>query len=317
MIDQYKEKKMGTDFKKIIPKTMSTPEQLPASPEEEATWQEANRSFWEQNPMRYDWDQNLEFKEHTEDFYKEVDRRFFSNVSEFMPWNRIPFDNLIDFDTLGSKNVLEIGVGTGSHAQLLAAHAANFTGIDLTESAVKSTSERMRLLNLKAEILQMDAERLSFPDSSFDFIWSWGVIHHSSNTDQIMKEMYRVLKPGGKAVIMVYHRGLWNYYICGGLITGIFKGELFKTRSIFKTVQRHTDGALARYYTSQSWHDLAKSGGFKVDYLIVKGSKAELFPIPRGTLKNFLVRLTPNGISRFFTNRCKMGSFLISKITKT
>ena len=66
---------MGTDFKKIIPKTMSAPEQLPASPEEEATWQEANRSFWESNPMRYDWNEQLEFKEHTEDFYKEIDRK--------------------------------------------------------------------------------------------------------------------------------------------------------------------------------------------------------------------------------------------------
>ena len=61
---------------------------------------------------------------------------------------------------------------------------------------------------------------------------------------------------------------------------------------------------------------MVKSGGFKVDYVIVKGSKTELFPIPRERLKNLLVKLMPNGISRFFPNRCKVGSFLISKISK-
>jgi ubiquinone/menaquinone biosynthesis C-methylase UbiE len=307
---------MKTNFKEMMPKTMKAPEQLPESLEEGVIWQKANRSFWEQNPMRYDWDKNLEFKEHSKGFYEEIDSRFFSNVSEFMPWRRIPFDNLIDFDTLNSKDVLEIGVGNGSHAQLLAANAANFTGIDLTESATKSTSVRMSLLKLEAKILQMDAENLSFSDASFDFIWSWGVIHHSSNTDQILNEMYRVLKTGGQSVIMVYHRGWWNYYICGGLIMGIVLGNFFKTRSIFKTVQQSTDGALARYYTPKSWQNLAQAHGFKVDYVKVKGSKAELFPIPKGRLKAFLMSLMPNRISRFFMNRCNMGSFLISRITK-
>jgi len=301
---------------KLAPEEFIKPEQLPHTAEEAIKWQDANRSFWESHPMRYDWKEDIGHNEYTKEFYHEIDQRFFSNVYEFMPWKTIPFDTLIDFENLKQKKMLEIGVGNGSHAQLLAKAAGSYTGIDLTSYAVHSTSERLKLLNIQSEILQMDAEKMSFQDSSFDFIWSWGVIHHSSNTKQILQEIYRILKPGGEAIIMVYHRGWWNYYICGGLIRGIIMGDIFKTRSLSRTVQRHTDGALARYYTPSSWRKLVEELEFKVDYIIVKGSKAELFPIPSGKIKSTLMSLVPNAITRFLTNQCHMGSFLISKIVK-
>ena len=127
-----------------------------------------------------------------------------------MPWSRIPFDPLIDFEALRGMDVLEIGVGSGSHASLLARHARSFTGIDLTEYAVKSTRERFSRFELAGRIERMDAERMEFADGSFDLIWTWGVIHHSSNTRKILQEMHRVLRPGGKATTMV-QRNLWNY----------------------------------------------------------------------------------------------------------
>ena len=64
----------------------------------------------------------------------------------------------------------------------------------------------------------MDAEQLQFPDSSFDLIWTWAVIHHSSNTRRILEEMRRVLRPGGKAIVMVYHRTFWEYYVQGAVL---------------------------------------------------------------------------------------------------
>jgi len=232
-----------------------------------------------------------------------------------MPWRKVPFDALIDFENLRTRNILEIGVGNGSHAQLLATYAGSYTGIDLTSYAAESTSKRLNINNLKADIMQMDAEKLSFPDETFDFIWTWGVIHHSSNTKQILKEMHRVLKPGGEAIVMVYNRGWWNYYICGGLIHGIIFGKYFKDGSLFKIMQGITDGALARYYTPTSWNMLVQDF-FQVKYIIVKGSKSELFPIPGGRIKNTIMRIIPNAITRFLTNKCRMGSFLISKIEK-
>ena len=142
--------------------------------------------------MRYDWKETVKFEEFSEAFYKAIDGRFFENVYETMPNHRIPFDNLIDFAGLGTKNVLEIGVGNGSHAQLLATHAGSFTGIDITDYAIQSTKKRIEVFGLTANITRMGTEHMAFKDSTFDFLWSWGAIHHSSNAEQIVKEIYRV-----------------------------------------------------------------------------------------------------------------------------
>ncbi|MCX7177141.1 MAG: class I SAM-dependent methyltransferase [Proteobacteria bacterium] len=305
----------GNDHTRSVPRTFDSPEKIPSSKDEAQEWQHANRSFWESTPMRYDWKEDVEHTEGSKEFFEEIDRRFYGNVRPFMPWTRIPFDNLIPFEDLKHKSVLEIGVGMGSHASLLAAHALSYTGIDLTDYAVKMTTARMKLLERDADIRRMDAEAMEFPDSTFDFIWSWGVIHHSSNTRRILQEMHRVLKSGGQAVIMVYNRGWWNYYICGGLINGLLRGGIFKFGSLAKAIQANTDGALARYYSAQSWTILA-SEYFDVNHVVVAGPKTDVFPIPGGRFKKALMRLIPDWATRFLTNQCRMGGFLISKLVK-
>jgi ubiquinone/menaquinone biosynthesis C-methylase UbiE len=308
--------KTGLTLGSAAPITFAKPEQLPSDSQEARQWQDANRSFWEKHPMRYDWNKEVGHEPFTVSFYKEIDMRFFSNAHEYMPWRKIPFDALISFDGLKQKNVLEIGVGSGSHAQLLATHSGSFTGIDLTRYAVKSTSERFRLFDIPGNIFQMDAEKMSFADSIFDFVWSWGVIHHSSDTQKIVGEIFRVLKPGGEATLMVYHRGWWNYYILHGLLHGIVLGDLFRSWSLSKAVQNSTDGAIARYYTLASWHSLIQGAGLKVKNASVKGQKSDLFPLPQGKLKSSLMRIVPDRFTRFLTNQCRMGQFLISTIVK-
>lgn len=162
----------------------------------------------------------------------------------------------------------------------------------------------------------MDAESMEFDNDSFDYIWTWGVIHHAANTETILKEMRRVLKPGGIAVTMVYHRGVWNYYILGGLLHGIVKGDLLKTGSLHKTVQKHTDGALARYYSAREWCWLCNKY-FDVKKILVYGSKAEIVPLPAGKIKSAVLTCIPNPLSRFLTNQCRFGSFLVSVLEKS
>ncbi len=145
-----------------LPQGFSHPTALPASGDEARGWQDANRSWWESHPMRYDWKDGIPYEEFSKEFYAEIDRRFFSAVELYAPCKKIPFDWLIDFDSLGTKDVLEIGVGNGSHAQLLAEHAKSFTGIDLTEYAVKSTSERMRVFGLAGQWNKWTPSRWSF-----------------------------------------------------------------------------------------------------------------------------------------------------------
>lgn len=110
------------------------------------------------------------------------------------------------FETFKDKKTLEIGVGLGSDHMLLAQSGAILTGIDLTERAIGHTKRRFELLGLDSNLLRADAENLPFEDDTFDMIYSWGVIHHSPNTPQVVDEMHRVLKDRGICKIMIYHK---------------------------------------------------------------------------------------------------------------
>src|SRR5262249_31952063 len=146
-------------------------------------------AWWEAAPMRYDWRQELVETPGSESYFKEIDRRFLASARSFLPWCKIPFDNIIPFDDLRDMDVLEIGVGQGTHAQLLASHCRSFTGIDITVAATTMTTKRFQLFNIPGTVLQMDAEYMEFPNNSFDYVWSWGVIHHSADTQRVLKEI--------------------------------------------------------------------------------------------------------------------------------
>jgi ubiquinone/menaquinone biosynthesis C-methylase UbiE len=104
------------------------------------------------------------------------------------------------------KKVLEIGVGLGADHQTFAAAGAQLTGIDLTERAVAHVRRRLALFGLTSSLASGDAERLPFPDATFDIVYSWGVIHHSPDTQKAVGEIHRVLRESGNAKVMIYHR---------------------------------------------------------------------------------------------------------------
>ena len=117
------------------------------------------------------------------------------------------------------RDVLEIGVGMGAdHLEWAKSKPRSLSGVDLTTRAVAFTRERLGLHGLESRLEVADAERLPFPDASFDIVYSWGVLHHSPDTPRAIAEVARVLRPGGVAKIMVYHRSsivgyvLWLRY---------------------------------------------------------------------------------------------------------
>lgn len=128
-----------------------------------------------------------------------------------------------DFDAARGRQVLEIGVGLGADHQCFAEAGAHVYGIDLTPRAVEHTRRRLHAFGLGSSLDVGDAERLYFPDNRFDIVYSWGVIHHSPDTAAAAREIYRVLKPGGVAKVMIYHAWsmvglmLWlRYALLGG-----------------------------------------------------------------------------------------------------
>ena len=214
--------------------------------------QTKNREWWETRPMTYDWEGTRHAEEGTLEWFKALDSEFWSISQEFAhpgyPHCR-PFSALINYNELAGKKVLEIGCGMGAQALVFAEAGAIVTAVDLTERAVKMSNLRFKLFGIRnAQAQQADAERLPFPDGEFDFVWSWGVIHHSSHTDDIVKEIHRVLKDNGTAKIMIYHKNSTRYYI-HGLYHGIFLLKFLKHRSLYAVNMTFTDGYVARHYT--------------------------------------------------------------------
>jgi ubiquinone/menaquinone biosynthesis C-methylase UbiE len=291
------------------------PVQLPASGDVAKGWQEANKSWWEKTPMRYDWRESIEYPAGTKEYYDEVDRRFLSAVRHYLPWSGKPFETLIPYEKLKKLDVLEIGVGQGTHAQLIAKYAKSFTGIDLTERASSSTRTRFDLAGLHGNICQMDAETMSFDDKCFDFIWSWGVIHHSSNTENVLREMHRVLRPGGSATVMVYYRSFVQYYLIGGIARGLLRREFWTIGDIHQINQAATDGALARYFSKRDFKKMLGSL-FEIEDISVIGQKPDAIPLPNGKLKAFLIDHLPDAVTRFITDRLHLGTFLVAKIKR-
>ena len=265
--------------------------------------------------MRYDWKEELQAPEFSAESYQEIDRRFFREALRYLPPRQQPFDPIVPFEQLPLWDVLEIGVGSGTHSQLLAPHCRSFTGIDLTEYAIRSTRKRFEVFGLKGDIRQMDAERMTFPDAWFDFIWAWGVVHHSANTGQVLAEMHRVLRPGGRATVMVYHRSFLYTYLFAALIRGLVCGG-FRKHSLHELVQLHTDGAIARFYLPREWKALVENRGFVLEKACIMGQKSEIFPLPAGRLKDFLMSIVPDALARFVTNTCRQGSFLVTTLRR-
>lgn len=119
----------------------------------------------------------------------------------------------VGFEKTTGLRVLEIGCGCGSEAELFARAGARYTAVDLTKAAVSLTRRRFQLAELEGCFLQGDAESLPFANGSFDFVFSHGVLHHTPDTARTIREIYRVLSPGGRAVIMLYHRNSFNYQV--------------------------------------------------------------------------------------------------------
>ena len=295
--------------------------------EPEKNAQKGNKDWWESNPMTYQFendnitDDTTGFsrvpdgpQDLTKVWFLEVDKIFFDMASEFAhsESNRsVPFSGLIDYRFLKGKRVLEIGCGMGSHSALISKYAAELVSIDLTAKAVETTNKRFEVFGIEnAKAVQVDAEDMPFEDNSFDFVWSWGVIHHSANTHIIVDQIHRVLKDGGKASLMVYNKNSTRYYL-HGLYQGIFKLKFLKLRSLYAVNMTFTDGYIARHYTRNSAKVLFKK--FKDYQTSVTDSGIPTVVVGWSRLTRMIPSIcTP--INKWINNR--WGWFLIINVMK-
>jgi SAM-dependent methyltransferase len=118
---------------------------------------------------------------------------------------------IVGFERWGGRDVLEAGCGIGTDAVQFVRSGARYTGIDFSPTALDLAGRRPELRD--ARLVQGSVVELPFPDDSFDLVYSNGVIHHLPQTSQAIAEFHRVLRPGGTAIVMVYHRASLNFYV--------------------------------------------------------------------------------------------------------
>ncbi len=220
---------------------------------------EGNKNWWQSNPMTYDWDKSLGEPIYNQEYFHQIDD-IFGEGHSLVNNPRWPegyiLENFIEYELFNKKEVLEIGCGAGLVSSHIERAGANIHSIDLTEEAIRMTKERFKLNQQQGDIRQMDAENLEFDDCSMDFVVSWGVIHHSSNMTAILDEIYRVLKPNGKAYIMIYHKNSLRYNVYVRFWLGIMKLKYINntTEEIAGSI---TDGFIARHLTEKEFNEVS------------------------------------------------------------
>ena len=170
--------------------------------ENSSTLKERVRAFWQENPC------GTKFAD-----APPGSRRFYELVEEHRYKKEWHIPEAAQFARATNLAVLEVGCGLGTDGAQFAKAGSRYTGIDLTDAAVELAKRRFDLFDLPGTFRVADAERLGFPDNSFDLVYSHGVLHHTPDTAAAVREIHRVLRPGGKAVVMLYHRDSYNYRV--------------------------------------------------------------------------------------------------------
>ena len=238
-----------------------------------------NSLWWERMPMTYkNWEGLDRQLESIEDF-NHAEKVLFSNS----PYLREQYK----FSTFSGKKVLDLGCGSGVLSVVLAKNGADVTAADLTENATKMTQRNAMLQNLNIKVVRTDAENLAFANKSFDYVLSWGVLHHTENTEKAFNEVSRTLKHNGTGLVMVYHKSSIFYYL-KGLIWLFLKGKIFKGYNLKTVIDFYVDGYFHRHFTKQELSESLRQADLIVQTTFATQQEQKILPLIPKWLDLFL-----------------------------
>ncbi|MFT7644516.1 MAG: ubiquinone/menaquinone biosynthesis C-methylase UbiE [Candidatus Paceibacteria bacterium] len=273
--------------------------------------------WWDSNPFTYK--SNLGVGKQADQiadldlaYFDDIDRRYCKQTDGGTQTAGSPvFSKYIDYESLRGKKVLDIATGTGFSAVTFARFGADLTGIDLTNYAVEQTKRNFELHGLKGTVLKMDAQTLEFPDNSFDFVCAHGCLMHMPDTNKAVREIYRVLKPGGKVYAWMYNRG-WYYWFGIMFLRGFLLGKLITYKfSLLAMTSRYSDGLIdggnahTKFYSHTGFKKLFEQAGFYNPKITVNHTAGEWDAWPMRSLN--LGWLVPKSVQRFLSTNFGFG----------
>jgi ubiquinone/menaquinone biosynthesis C-methylase UbiE len=215
------------------------------------------------------------------------------------------------FAQSAGKRVLEIGVGMGADYLEWLKAGAQATGVDLSGTSVEQAKRRCEMAGCAPDLRVSDAERLPFPDGTFDIVYSYGVMHHSPDTPQCIREAGRVLKPGGALRIMIYHHPsltgfmLWLRY-------GWLRGK-----SLRQVVRDHLESPGTKSYMQEEARAMLQ-GFEQIEFRQVFGPGDRLLNEPSARFRGWAYRIIWRLYPRFLVRRfgARLGLFLLISARK-
>ena len=208
---------------------------------------EAQRQ-WENNPCGADGVRG--FEPETIEWFRHARH---VRLCEYAPW----LPRVCELDQVSDKDVLEIGVGLGCDHYLLAKGGNRMTALDISREHLRLTSMHLELEGLSTRAVYGDAEKMPFDDNSFDVVYTFGVLHHTPDFQAALREIHRVLRPGGHVILGVYHRQSLFFWGSIVLRNGLLRAGFIRhgwERSLARIEQGAGDDTvpLVRLYSRRS-----------------------------------------------------------------
>ncbi len=211
-------------------------------------------------------------------------REFFEAVLERRPtWEQQWLPEVVPFHRFEAKRVLEVGCGAGYDAYTLIRARADYTGVDITPENPERVRRHLANYGLEPNVLQADAEQLPFADTSFDVVYSNGVLHHTPSLEKALSEALRVLRPGGEIYFSVYNRHSIVYWLNLGLTEQILRGgwRRYSLETRLRMIEQTTakELPLVRVFSSRQLRATLRATGFVGVETSVRKLVAEDLPL--------------------------------------
>jgi SAM-dependent methyltransferase len=204
---------------------------------------------------------------------------------EYFHWRNDQYFNYIELMPVSGfdgKSVLDFGCGPGHDLIGFGTYSKckRLVGIDVSPSSVAESRSRLDLHGINAEVVVVDdgAVELPFDESTFDHIHSSGVLHHTPDPVSILKELKRVLRPGGSMNVMVYnYNSIWvHLYVAyqRTILEGLYQDEDMRDR--FRHSTDGDDCPISNCYRQEEWISLCAKAGLEARYCDAAVSVFEL-----------------------------------------
>lgn len=218
----------------------------------------ATKSVWGASPAG--WTYADGHQKGTQQFFEAVLQKRFTLECDWM------YD-IVQFERFKGKKVLEIGSGAGYDAYQFCKQGATYTGIDITPDNPIIARKHLAYFGYDAQFLEMDVEELSLSEK-YDYVFSFGVLHHTPNMQKALKNIYNVLEDKGEAQIIVYYKYSIFYMFTSVLFNWVARLKFLKTslKDHRSGIEFTTSSAkpLVNVYGKREFHSLCKAAGFKI-----------------------------------------------------